>query len=159
MDFFIVYVYKVLCDLPEPNSKEFQAMTDERVRVCSAFAKRSSPLLMKLHRCNEVRQINSVPEHSRCAVMGVQLNRHSGVQLVSEDFHICLSTPIMQKWFHYFRLRHFPRYMCGLVLEWLKREPWFSHHRTFDPSRLLSSHWVHTYKKMYKESITALSSD
>lgn len=154
----MLYVYKVLCELPEPNSKEFQAMTSERARVCSEYAKRSSPLLMKLHRSSEVRQINGVPENSRCAVTGVPLNRHSGVQLISDEFHICVDAQVMHKWFHYFRLRHFPMYVCGLVLEWLKRQPWFVHHHTFDPSRLMTSHWVHTYKKMYKESVTALSS-
>ena len=61
MDFFIVYVYKVLCGQPEPNTKEMQAMTDERVRVCVKFAKKSSPHLLTLHSCTEVIQINKVP--------------------------------------------------------------------------------------------------
>ena len=134
-------------------------MTKERARVCSDFAKKSSPLLLKLHECASVIQVNNVPENSRCAVTGVQLTRFSGAQLVTENMHICLDTSVMYKWFHYFRLRHFPRYMCGLILDWLKCQPWFVHTRTLDSTRLITSHWVHTYKKMYSESVIALSSD
>lgn len=157
MDFFMLYVYRVLCDLPEPNSKEFQAMTADRVRVCAEFAKRSSPLLMRLHNSTSVTQINSLPEHSRCAVTGVALGRHAGAQLVSDDFHVCLSSETLTQWFHYFRLRHFPRFVCGLVFEWLQKQPWYVHARTFEISRLMNSHWTHTYKTMYKDSVRALS--
>ena len=41
MDFFISYVCKVIYGQPEPNSKEMQEMTDERVRVCTDFSKRA----------------------------------------------------------------------------------------------------------------------
>ena len=157
IDFFIVYVFKVLCNLPEPNCKDMQAMTAERVRVCSEFAKRSSPLLMKLHRSEHVTQLNSVPENSRCAVTGVHLERNNGVQILSDTFHVCVHADVMNKWFHYFRLRHFPHYMCGLILEWVKRQPWYLHNRNIDISALSGSHWVHTYKRMYAESIAVLS--
>ena len=60
MDFFMTYVYRVLCGLPEPHSREMQAMTDERVRVCLNY-KMSSPILMHLHKSLTVKQLNSIP--------------------------------------------------------------------------------------------------
>ncbi len=155
IDFFIVYVFKVLCNLPEPNNKDMQAMTAERVRVCAAFAKKSSDILMRLHRSENVTQINSVPENARCCVTGVPLE--TGVQLIGDDFHVCLHVDVMQKWFHYFRLRHFPLYMCGLIRDWIKRQPWYVHTHNIDISQLTGSHWVHTYKRMYAESVAALT--
>lgn len=155
IDFFIVYIYKVLCDLPEPNNKDMQAMTSERVRACTLFAKKSSPILLKLHRSKCVTQVNSVPENSRCCVTGVLLEG-AGVQLIGEEFHVCVHTEIVHKWFHYFRLRHFPQYMCGIVREWIKRQPWYVHTHNVDISHLTGSHWVHTYKRMYTESLVAL---
>lgn len=156
IDFFINYVFKVLCGLPEPSSKDMQDMTKERVQACTGFAQRSSPLLMKLHRAEHVVQLSSVPEQSRCAVTGVALTRQTGVQLMCKEFHICVHTDIMNKWFHYFRLRYFPKYMCGLILDWIKCQPWHMHDRNLDISHLMNSHWVHTYKRMYAESLTVL---
>lgn len=158
MDFFMVYVYKVLCAQQEPNSKEMQAMTDERVRVCSAFARKSSPHLMRLHESTKVVQRNSVPLHSRCCSSGRTLNNATGVQLDMDGFTVCVHSDILQKWFNYFRLRHFPKYMCGLVFEWVKEQAWYLENQNFDIYRLTTSHWATTYKKMYKESIQSLMS-
>jgi hypothetical protein len=155
MDFFVVYVYKVLCGQPEPNTKEMQTMTDERVSACVNFAKKSSPHLLTLHHCTKVIQINSVPLLSHCCSTGKRLNE-DGVQLIMGDSHVCLHRDIAAKWFHYYRLRHFPKFMCGLILEWIKDQPWYFENKVFDVYRLLNSHWVDTYKRMYAESLQIL---
>ena len=156
MDFFISYVYKVICGQPEPNTKEMQEMTDERVRVCTHFSKRACPELKHLHNATNVTQINSVPLHSRCCSTKKVLNSMNGVQLVMDDVHICVHSDIAVKWYHYFRVRHFPRFMCGLIVQWLKEQPWYIPHEQVSSSRLLNSHWVNTYKRLYKESIQIL---
>ncbi len=156
MDFFLSYVYKVLCAQQEPNSKEMQTMTDERVRVCAAFAKKASPHLMRLHDSTLVIQSNSVPLYARCCSTGRALNNSNGVQLNMDGFCVCVHSDILEKWFHYFRLRHFPRYMCGQIFEWIKTQPWYLENQTFDIYRLTASHWAHTYKKMYRESVQSL---
>ena len=155
MDFFIVYVYKVLCGQPEPNTKEMQAMTDERVSVCVNFAKKSSPHLLSLHHCTEVVQINEVPILSHCCSTGKRLN-DDGVQLKMGELLVCLHRDVAVKWFHYYRLRHFPKFMCGLIYEWVKSQPWYFEEKVFDIYRLQNSHWVSTYKKMYAESVQSL---
>ena len=152
----MTYVYKVVCGQPEPNTKELQAMTNERVKICTAFVEKSCPELMYIHNSLSVSQINSVPMQSRCCSTGKRLDSSNGVQLMTNDLHICVHVDVAQKWYHYFRLRHFPRYMCGLVLEWLKEQPWYMHGETFNASRLMNSHWTNTYKIMYKESIQYL---
>ena len=154
----MLYVYKVLTAQLEPNSKDMQIMTDERVRVCAAFAKKSSPHLLRLHSTSEVKQTNIVPLHSRCCSTGRSLNNENGVQLILDGFCVCVHIDILKKWFHYFRLRHFPRYMCGLILEWVKKQPWYLENQQFDIYRISSSHWASTYKKMYTESIQNLMS-
>lgn len=154
MDFFIVYVYKVLCGQPEPNTKEMQTMTDERVSACVKFAKKSSSYLLVLHDCTNVQQINSVPLFSHCCSSGRRLN--DGVQLIMGDTHVCLHRDVAKKWFHYYRLRHFPKFVCGLILEWIKIQPWYFENKVFDIYRLLNSHWPDTYKKMYRESLQIL---
>ena len=158
MDYFMIYVYRVLCGQQEPNCRDMQAMTDERVRVCTAFAKRSSPLLHRLHTSADVVQTNCVPLHSRCCSTGKSLNDGNGVQLNMDGFCVCVHSDVLVKWFHYFRLRHFPKYMCGVIFEWIKEQPWYLEKKTFDIYRLTSSHWVSTYKKAYKESIQMLTS-
>lgn len=150
-------MYRVLCGLPEPNSKEMQAMTDERVRVCLKYAESSSPVLSHLHKTNTVEQINTIPLHSRCCVTGKQLDNGSGVQLIMQDLHVCVSMDTMKEWFHYFRLRHFPKYVCGLIREWVVKQPWYVQTREFDQNRLIASHWTKTYKKMYNESVQYLT--
>ena len=156
MDFFISYVYKVICGQPEPNTKEMQEMTDERVRVCTEFSKKACPELKYLHNASDVTQINSVPLHSRCCSTKKLLNSMNGVQLVMGDVHVCVHADIAVKWFHYFRVRHFPRFMCGLIVEWLKEQPWYVSNEQFHSSRLMNSHWVNTYKRLYRESIQIL---
>ena len=158
MDYFLVYVYKVLCAQQEPNSKEMQTMTEQRVKICAAFAKKSSPHLMRLHDSTMVIQHNNVPLHSRCCSTGRTLNNANGVQLELDGFSVCVHSDILEKWFHYFRLRHFPKYMCGLIFEWVKEQPWYLESENFDIYRLTTSHWATTYKKMYKESVQSLSS-
>ena len=116
----MVYVYKVLCAQQEPNCKEMQAMTQERVRVCTTFAKKASPHLMQLHDSTTVIQRNSVPLHSRCCSTGRVLNSANGVQLEMDDLSVCVHSDVLEKWFHYFRLRHFPKYMVGIIWEWVK---------------------------------------
>ena len=154
----MVYVYKVLCAQQEPNCKEMQAMTQERVRVCAAFAKKASPHLMRLHDSTTVIQRNSVPLHSRCCSSGRVLNNANGVQLAMDDISVCVHSDILELWFHYFRLRHFPKYMVGIIFEWVKKQPWYLESQNFDIYRLTASHWCSTYKKMYKESIQILMS-
>lgn len=156
MDFFMTYVCKVICGQPEPNSKEMQEMTDERVRMCTEFSKRACPELKHLHNANKVTQINSVPLHSRCCSTKKALNNMNGVQLIMDDIHVCVHADIAVKWYHYFRIRHFPMFMCGLIVEWLKEQPWYIMHGQFNSSRLMNSHWVNTYKRLYKESIHIL---
>ena len=156
MDFFMTYVYRVLCGLPEPNSREMQAMTDERVRVCLKYARISSPILTYLHKTNTVTQLNSIPLHSRCCSTGKQLTKGSGVQLILDDTHVCVDMITLKEWFHYFRLRNFPQYMCGLIREWVIQQPWYIETAEFDHNRLLSSHWINTYKTMYNESLQYL---
>lgn len=156
MDFFITYIYKVVCGQPEPNTKELQAMTNERVKVCAAFMEKSCPELLYIHNSTEVTQINSVPLHSRCCSTGKLLDSTNGVQLIMKDLHVCVHSDIAVKWHHYYKLRHFPKYMCGLVLEWLKEQPWYMHGKIFNISRLMNSHWLNTYKTMYRESIQNL---
>lgn len=156
MDFFMIYVYKVLCGQQEPNCREMQNMTDERVHVCTSFAKQASPLLQKLHDSTVVVQTNYVPLHSRCCSTGKNLNSANGVQLNIDGFCVCLHAEVLQKWFHYFRLRHFPKYMCGIIFEWVKEQPWYVETKLFDIYRLTSSHWATTYKTMYRESIQRL---
>ena len=156
MDFFMTYVYKVLSGQPEPNTKELQAMTNERVKVCSEFMQKSCPELMYVHNSTSVTQINSVPIHARCCSTGKALDSTNGVQLVMKDIHVCVHIDIAVQWYHYYRLRHFPKFMCGLVLEWLKEQPWYMYNKNFDSSRLLNSHWVKSYKFMYNESIQNL---
>jgi hypothetical protein len=158
MDFFMVYVYKMLTAQQEPNSKEMQAMTQERVRVCAAFAKKASPHLMRLHESTSVTQSNSVPLHSRCCSTGRVLNSANGVQLDMDGFSVCVHSEVLEKWFHYFRLRHFPKYMCGLIFEWVKEQPWYLESQEFNIYRLATSHWAATYKKIYKESVQSLMS-
>jgi len=153
MDFFITYVYKVLCGQPEPNTKELQTMTNERVSICGEFVNKSCPELMYIHNSTKVTQTNSVPLHSRCCSTKKILNSCNGVQLVTDDIHVCVHRSVAVQWYHYYRLRHFPKFICGLVLEWLKAQPWYLHGQTFNISRLINSHWVNTYKIMYKESI------
>ncbi len=156
MDFFITYVYKVICGQPEPNTKEFQAMTNERVKVCGKFMENSCPQLMYIHNSSHVRQVNAVPLYSRCCSTGKMLDNKNGVQIITGDVHMCIHADIAVKWFHYYRLRHFPKFICGLVLQWLKEQPWYLHGETFNISRLMNSHWSNTYKLMYKESIQNL---
>lgn len=156
MDFFVTYIYKVLCGQPEPNTKELQNMTNERVKVCGNFMENSCPELMYIHNSSYVKQMNSVPLNSRCCSSGKALVSTNGVQIITNDVHLCVHTDVAVKWFHYYRLRHFPKFMCGLVLKWLKEQPWYLHGETFSASRLLNSHWVNTYKIMYKESIQSL---
>ena len=38
MDFFVTYIYKVICGQPEPNTKELQAMTNESKGIFDAGA-------------------------------------------------------------------------------------------------------------------------
>ena len=156
MDFFMTYVYRVLCGLPEPHSREMQAMTDERVRVCLNYAKMSSPILMQLHKSLTVEQLNSIPLHSRCCSTGKQLTKGSGVQLILDDMHVCVDMCTLKEWFHYFRLRNFPLYMCGLIREWAIKQPWYIESAEFDQNRLIASHWVQTYKELYNESLQYL---
>lgn len=156
MDFFISYVFKVICGQPEPNSKEFQSMTAERVKICKAFMEKSCPDLIHIHRATTITQMNSVPNQSRCCSSGKPVDSKNGVQLITDDAHLCVHSTVAMKWHHYFRLRHFPKFICGLVLAWLKEQPWYLHGETFDISRLMSSHWVNTYKTMYRESIQYL---
>jgi hypothetical protein len=156
MDFFILYIYKVICGQPEPNTKELQAMTNERVKICSGFMKKSCPELLYIHNSTGVTQINSVPLHSRCCSTGKVIDSNNGVQLITKDLHVSVLRDVAVKWYHYYRLRHFPKYMCGVVLDWLKQQPWYLHGETFTMSRLMNSHWVITYKTMYKESIQNL---
>ena len=156
MDFFITYVYKVLCGQPEPNTKELQTMTNERVSICSEFMNKSCPELLYIHNAKEVTQINSVPLQSRCCSTHKLLDSSNGVQLITGDIHICVHRNVAVQWYHYYRIRHFPKFICGLVLEWLKVQPWYLHEQTFHVSRLLNSHWANTYKIMYKESIQRL---
>jgi len=158
MDFFMVYVYKILTNQQEPNSKDMQSMTNNRVRVCAAFAKKASSHLMRLHESQTVVQTNSVPLHSRCCSTGRALNNANGVQLNMDGFCVCVHADTLQKWFNYFRLRHFPRYMCGLIFEWVKKQPWYLENQNFDIYRLTTSHWATTYKKMYTESLQILMS-
>lgn len=158
MDFFLIYVYKVLCAQQEPNCKEMQAMTAERVRVCSSFAKKSSPHLMQLHESTTVTQSNSVPLHSRCCSTGRVLNNTNGAQIDMDGVCVCVHSDVLIKWFHYFRLRNFPKYMCGLIFEWVKQQPWYLESQNFDIYRLTSSHWNCTYKKMYTKSVQILMS-
>ena len=156
MDFFLVYCYKLLTAQQEPNSKEMQALTEERVRVCAAFAKKSSPHLMRLHDSTLVTQTNAVPLHSRCCATGKALNSANGAQLIMDDFCVCVHSDVLEKWFHYFRLRHFPKYICGLIFTWIKEQPWFIENQNFDLYRLTTSHWSSTWKKIYKKSVQSL---
>lgn len=156
MDFFISYVYRALCGQSELISKEMQAMTDERVRVCLKYAQQSSPILMKLHSTNTVEQLNSIPIHSRCCCTGKKLEAGSGVQLILDDIHVCIGTDIMKEWFHYFRLRNFPLYITGLVRKWAIQQPWYVATLDLDQNRLIASHWTKTYKQMYSESVQYL---
>lgn len=157
MDFFIGYVYRVLSGLSKSsNCKEMQSMTDERARVCLEYAQKSPPALMHLHKTVNVRQINCVPLHSRCCCTGKELSCSSGVQLILDDVHVCVSLDVLQEWFHYFRLRHFPEYMCGLIQEWVMVQPWYIKTSELDHHKLLQSHWASTYKKMYNESLQYL---
>jgi len=152
----MTYVYRHLCGQTEANSKEMQAMTDERVRVCLNYANISSPILMHLHKTNTVEQINSIPLHSRCCCTGKKLDRGSGVQLIMDDMHVCVDIEIMKEWFHYFRLRNFPLYITGLVRQWAIAQPWYVASLEFDQNRLITSHWTKTYKQMYSESLQYL---
>ena len=154
----MVYVYKLLTAQQEPNSRELQSMTTERVRVCAAFAQKASPLLMRLHESTTITQSNCIPLHSRCCATGKALNSANGVQLNMDGFCVCVHVQVLEKWFNYFRLRHFPKYMCGLIFEWVKEQPWYLENQNFDIYRLTTSHWVSTYKKMYKESVQSLMS-
>lgn len=156
MDFFLTYIYKVICGQPEPNTKEFQGMTDERVKICSAFMENSCPELLYIHNSTNVRQLTSVPLHSRCCSSGKLLDSKNGVQIITNDVHLCVHIDVAVKWFHYYRLRHFPKFMCGVVLEWLKEQPWYLHGENFNVGRLLNSHWANTYKIMYRESVQNL---
>lgn len=150
------YVYRALCKLPEPSSREMQAMTDERVRVCLRYAKASDPILMHLHNSLNVEQINSIPLHSRCCFTGEMLEKGTGVQLILDDAHVCVSMETLKDWFHYYRLRHFPLFMCGLIRQWCKTQPWYIENGEFDENRLIHSHWAKTYKQMYSDSVQHL---
>jgi len=156
MDFFIIYLYKVVSGQPEPNSKEMQAMANERVKVCLKFMEKSSPELLSIHNAMSITQVNSVPRHSRCCSTGKILDSQNGVQIIADGLHVCVHSDVAIKWYHYYRLRHFPRFLCGLLLNWLKVQPWYVLGETFNISRIMNSHWSNTYKVMYRESIQYL---
>lgn len=152
MNFLIAHCFKKLCGISS-SSKQLDKNTQERVNACAAFANKSSPLLMHLHNSISITQINSVPMGSRCAVTGKQLNASNGVQLIMDKAHLCLHNDVMMKWFHYYRIRHFPDYVCGIIRQWVKEQPWFIINKDIDLSRLMSSHWPNTVSRMYKESM------
>lgn len=157
MQFVIIYAFKTICGLPAA-SKQMDKMTADRVKACAAYAKKESSVLMKIHHSDHITQLNSVPEGSRCAVTGKHLDYTNGVQLVMKDAHICIHTNKMQQWFHYFRIRHFPQYISGLIREWITKQPWYFMNKNIKLSQLTSSHWPDTILNMYKESMEAIKS-
>jgi len=126
------------------------AFAEERVQICAGYMKKTSPLLQLLHDSTDVTQLNSVPRGSRCAVTQQEL--HNGIQIITDKIHVCLHENIAQQWFHYFRIRHFPEYLCGVMRQWIKAQPWFAFQEHIDATTFINSHWIHTAEKMYQES-------
>jgi len=138
---------------PSPAvNKHMVKWTSLRAHLCAQFAKKMPPVFRDFHNSDVVQQINGVPENSVCVLNGDVIQ--TGVQLKFNGRHICLKSSGL--WYHYFRVRHFPEFLCGLIRNWCLQQPWYTPSYT-TLSHISNSHWAHTAEQMWLDSSRAIT--
>ena len=99
------------CKKPTATLSEWRA--SERACLCASVCNSFPPVFRDFHKSCGVQQINGVPEGSSCVVSGELLN--DGMQLKFNNRHVCIHATHYNVWYHYFRVRHFPNYVCNNV--------------------------------------------
>ena len=148
----LVYCYETLWG--RSNSKVHPPFTQLRVDICSRIHKKMPEVFQDFHNSRHVEQINGVPENSFCA--GCQQPVEQGIQLKFNNRHICLHTNELNIWYHYFRLRHFPEYICGLIHAWTQEQQWYQNQEEPTLGYITNSHWQRTIQHLWEESTQQL---
>ena len=103
-----------------------------RGELCANIS--SNPILknimMLLHRCSKIEQVNSVPDGVCCYIDRKKIpTSSSGVQLIihmEKDIkHICISKKYQKLCYSYFKLRHFDSFIEQHVKRWLNNQTWY----------------------------------
>jgi len=129
--------------------------TKLRASTCAKVAQKMPPVFRDFHAATTVQQINGVPENSVCTVDGdIIQSFQTGVQLKFKNRHICLKSSGL--WYHYFRIRHFPQLLCGLIRDWSIQQPWYTPMNT-TLLHITNSHWIHTAEQMWHDSFAIVN--
>ena len=138
--------------------KTLSVITEKRAQMCAAVAKVSSPLTMHIHNSTFVEQLIGTPNNSTCAVTQKRLHMKYGIQLKYDDAHVCVHPEVAELLYHYFTIRHFPRFMCGRVRAWLQTQPWFVGYIDADAQKQTRSHWEPIMRREFETSMAFLKS-
>lgn len=138
--------------------KTLSVITDRRAKMCAEVANVASPLIMHIHNSINVEHSVGTPDNTVCAVTQKRLHNKHGVQLKYDHAHICVHPDVAELMYHYFCIRHFPRYMCGRVRDWLQLQPWFVGYIDADAQKITRAHWEPIMHREFNTSMAYLQS-
>jgi hypothetical protein len=114
-------------------------------------------ILEVIHNSKSVKQINSVPKNTICAVDNVSLPlNNSGIQLIcyteeEKIQHIVLQEKYQTICNSYFKIRHFPQLLQKKLRDFFVNQPWFLPD-TYEVHFLLKKVFSSTFsQQVYKE--------
>lgn len=126
-------------------------ITHTRARLCAAVTAVMPPIFGEFHNSLAVEQISSVPEGALCVVDNTVIQ--NGVQLKFGERHICLHNMYQPLWYHYFRLRHFPQLVLGMVSAWILTRTGAI--KTIQRDAV--AQWSGTVYRMWRQSVESLT--
>jgi hypothetical protein len=146
------------CACSPTTYKTLSVITDQRAKMCAKVANVASPLTMHIHNSTNVEQFIGTPDNAVCIVTQQRLHNKYGVQLKYDNVHVCVHPDVAEIMYHYFCIRHFPRYMCGRVREWLQMQPWFAGYIDAKAQKITRAHWEPRMQREFNTSMAYLES-
>ncbi len=138
--------------------KTLSIMTEKRATLCARVAECSAPIIMQIHDCVEVKQINSAPDGTECYITGKSLTSTFGIQLQFNNKHICVHPDAMELLYHYFCIRHFPLWMAGRIRKWISQQLWFQTKIDASKHKTIHAYWEPIAQRDYDTSMAFLKS-
>jgi hypothetical protein len=166
VDVLLQWCVRQACVDVVASLRSIPTITHTRARLCAVMTALMPPIFGEFHNALTVEQISGVPEGARCVVDKTVI--HNGVQLKFGERHVCLHNMYQPLWYHYFRLRHFPQLILGIVSAWMQtpptratRAPTRAPPRTQDTIKTMQkhavAHWSNVVYRMWQQSVESLT--